>query len=43
MRRTHKRLGSLLLVMAMLLTLLPVSAMAADTTVTSFGSLKDAV
>ena len=30
MRRTHKRLGSLLLVMAMLLTLLPVSAMAAD-------------
>lgn len=28
MRRTHKRLGSLLLVMAMLLTLLPISAMA---------------
>ena len=43
MRRTHKRFGSLLLVMAMLLTMLPVSAMAADTTVTSFGGLKDAV
>lgn len=30
MRRTHKRLGSLLLVMAMLLTLLPISAMAVE-------------
>lgn len=44
MRRTHKRLGSLLLVLAMLLTLLPVSAMAVDSeTIRDESTLKNAV
>lgn len=41
MRRTHKRLGSLLLVMAMLLTMLPVSAMAAGDD--AYSDLADAI